>query len=359
MGSDYQVKLFKPGKAHKSYRLYKLWAATRKMERIESPELDRLNDELASGRLSPREVERLAEEVRNGHRRARDAQKGIAVPFFNNDNLALLGPYLEAYQKRRKTSPESKHRRTVELKRAIGMLAQVSLRIATEDELTDQLFKACPDPGVYNAMAGCLNSVLRHAKREIRIQTLAADLGTFKYLNMADFEKVIATLEPGAQLACKVAFATGCRWGECQALEADRIKIRPDGSRAFVFVNQQWHRTRKVLCPPKRNKRRDTLIMTSYLKDVQEWVALPFETRRDTVSPSLALLRSCSKLWPNEQVKHCTVHSLRHSYATHLLQKGVSLSLVARFLGNHLKVTEAYYTAFTFGDDDLHLPSGL
>lgn len=359
MSTDYQVKLFKPGKTHKSYRLYKLWAATRKMERIESPELDRLNEELAAKRLSPREVERLAEEVRNGHRRARDAQKGIAVPFFNNDNLALLAPYLEAYQKRRKTSPESKHRRTVELKRAVGMLAQVSLRIATEDELTDQLFKACPDPGVYNAMAGCLNSILRHAKRDLRIQTLAADFGTFKYLNKADFEKAIASLKPGMQLACKVAFATGCRWGECLALEAARIKIRPGSNTAFIHVLRQWHRTRAKYEMPKRGKKRDALIISAYLKDVQTWAAMTLEDRLKIGNPSLALLRSCAKLWPTTPDKHCTVHSLRHSYATHLLQKGVSLSLVARFLGNHLKVTEAYYTAFTFGDDDLHLPSGL
>jgi integrase len=359
MSSEYQVKLFKPGKAHKSYRLYKLWAATRKMERIESPELDRLNQELAAKRLSPREVERLAEEVRNGHRRARDAQKGIAVPFFNNDNLALLVPYLEAYQKRRKTAPESKHRRTVELKRAIGMLAQVSLRVATEDELTDQLFKACPDPGVYNAMAGCLNSVLKHAGRDVRIQTLATDFHSIKYINETDLKIVISTLPDHFKLQCKVAFATGCRWGECLALESNRIKIRPDSNRAFIHVHQAWHRTRKALCPPKRGKRRDALILSGYLKDVQEWVAIPQKDRLEMVSPSAALLKACAKLWPNDPVKHCTVHSLRHSYATHLLQKGVSLSLVARFLGNHLKVTEAYYTAFTFGDDDLHLPSGL
>jgi integrase len=99
--------------------------------------------------------------------------------------------------------------------------------------------------------------------------------------------------------------------------------------------------------------------MSDYLKDVQEWVGIEYKDRRKLGCPSAKLLAACVKLWPNDPVKHCTVHSLRHSYATHLLQKGVSLSLVARFLGNHLKVTEAYYTAFTFGDDDLHLPSGL
>lgn len=357
---DYQIKLFKPGKSHRSFRLYKLWAATKGMERIPSPELDKINQGLAEGTLSRAEAERLAVAVKEGHRRARDAQKGLPVLFFNSDNLRLLDAYLQgSYLKRRKTKPASKHRRMVELKRAVGMLNQVSLRVASDDEITDQLFKSIQDPGIYNAMAGCLNSILKYSGRDIRVETLTLDYRSITYLNESELKLVISSLPENTQLACKVAFATGCRWGECLALEQNRVKISPKSGKAFVYIDRQWHRLEQQYTPPKRGKRRDTLILSNYLKDVQTWASLTLEARLEIGNPSAALLAACVKLWPSNPTKHCTVHSLRHSYATHLLQKGVSLSLVARFLGNHLKVTELYYAAFTFGDDDLHLPSGL
>jgi integrase/recombinase XerD len=108
----------------------------------------------------------------------------------------------------------------------------------------------------------------------------------------------------------------------------DRYVPLPDGT--LVMLRQWWkmHRHSVWLFPAR----------TSWLS--ASTASRPLDDRGVQIAFKLALQESGVS-------KPATVHTLRHSYATHLLEAGVNLRLIQAYLGHSSPQTMALYTHLT------------
>jgi integrase len=78
----------------------------------------------------------------------------------------------------------------------------------------------------------------------------------------------------------------------------------------------------------------------------------PTAQRPMAISSVQGALRSVLKTLPQIK-KHATIHTLRHSYATHLIEAGVNIRMVQQYLGHASLVNTMIYLHVTdFGNDD-------
>lgn len=134
----------------------------------------------------------------------------------------------------------------------------------------------------------------------------------------------------------KVLYGTGMRVGEVSRLKLNNI----DSKRMLIRVDQG-----------KGNKDRNTLLSTTLLNDLRKyWLRYQpmtwlFENGRtkNHISSS-TIQRVFSKAKDKAGItRNCSTHSLRHSFATHLLEQGVDLVLIQRLLGHSCLQTTTIY----------------
>lgn len=68
----------------------------------------------------------------------------------------------------------------------------------------------------------------------------------------------------------------------------------------------------------------------------------------ETIDLRLKKLQQISQM-PSLQAKNISLHLLRHSIATHLLQRGMNLKRIARFLGHEALNSTQHYTHYSHG----------
>lgn len=138
-------------------------------------------------------------------------------------------------------------------------------------------------------------------------------------------------------------YSMGLRLGECLSLKVGDI----DGEKMRVHIRDgKGHKDRYVLLP-----------MTTYRVLQQFWLThrhpqLIFpsmQTNRQNVPMDRGSIQRVMKL----AVEAChihktvTIHSLRHCYATHLIENGLNLRAVQELLGHDDARTTALYTQLT------------
>jgi integrase len=147
-------------------------------------------------------------------------------------------------------------------------------------------------------------------------------------------------------------FYAGLRFGEMLAMEKSWIHLAQDKKTGFLAVQKTKHwepkdkELRKIKLHPELIKFIDSyglkepFMLAPYRKD---WKPAP--TYRFNPKKSFATyMKKCG-------VPFVTYHTLRHSFATHLAEKGKSMKDIAAYLGDDISTTEKHYIAFSPADD--------
>jgi site-specific recombinase XerD len=178
-------------------------------------------------------------------------------------------------------------------------------------------------------------------------------------LSRAEVQAVLGALsEPRFRACLRLMYHCGLRVGEVVRIEVKDIHGRENPPRLHVrngkggkdrFVPltpgmvaelRQWwrtHQNRRFLFPsPGRGWADRTLTLSQQMNLSAEPMSV------GAVQMAWRLARAASGVNPAS-----TTHTLRHSYATHLLEEGVSLVQISRYLGHESIETTVIYTHLT------------
>ena len=178
-------------------------------------------------------------------------------------------------------------------------------------------------------------------------------------LSRAEVQSVLAAVqEPRFRACLRLMYHCGLRVGEAVSLRIHDIHGRENPPRLHIRdakggkdryvpiaapmieeLRQWWrtHRNRTFLFPcPDCGRSQGALA----LRQVLQHSAAPMST--SSVQLAYRLARVAGGVNPAS-----TTHTLRHSYATHLLEEGVSVRQISQYLGHESLDTTARYTHLT------------
>jgi site-specific recombinase XerD len=169
-------------------------------------------------------------------------------------------------------------------------------------------------------------------------------------LNRAEVRAILDTVErPVRRMALCTIYALGLRLGEGLALETQDI----DAARLVVTVRDgKGGRDRTVPLPRPLLAR-----LRSYWKSDRPRCSTSYLFVGDGGAPlhETTLQKTFTAARQDAAIKkHATIHTLRHSYATHLLESGVSLRTIQQILGHgSLQTTEVYLHVTQLGVENV------
>lgn len=151
----------------------------------------------------------------------------------------------------------------------------------------------------------------------VKVRMLKLQERELSYLTLDQIDVLLGTIErtaqlPHAHLVAVICLATGCRWGEAQALTPDRVR-----NQSVTFTNTKSKRTRTI--PISRDLER-RLHVHFRGHGLFSRCAPAFEK---------ALKRSGIEL-PRGQATHV----LRHTFASHFMMNGGNILTLQKILGH-------------------------
>lgn len=189
--------------------------------------------------------------------------------------------------------------------------------------------------------------------------TLGREWKTFDFLRPPKEKKlpvVLSAAEVGRVLACiqrqryRVCLITIYACG-LRLLEGVRLQVKDiDGERQLLHIDQgKGGKDRCVPLPPPCLQ----MLRQHWLTHRNPVWLFPssFEAAKQPMHETGVQRAFHAALQESGVRKKATVHTLRHSYATHLLEAGVNLRIIQSYLGHASPITTAIYTHLTATTD--------
>jgi integrase/recombinase XerD len=191
-----------------------------------------------------------------------------------------------------------------------------------------------------------------HALRFFFVYTLHRDWQVFDLLRVnkprllpivlsqAEVRKVLgAVRHPVRRMALTTIYALGLRLGEGRQLESSDV----DGQRLMVWVRDgKGAKDRGVPLPRPLLTRLRQYWKSERPASPTKYLFVPQDGRAPLHDTTLQKTFTAARIEARID-KHASIHTLRHSYATHLLEAGVSLRTIQQVLGHKsLRTTELY-----------------
>jgi len=166
-----------------------------------------------------------------------------------------------------------------------------------------------------------------------------------RFLTKEEIERLLDKCTPNIKKTVKILINTGMRWGELQNLEWDDVDWNEKV--IHIRVKEDWS--------PKGGERKipmndaaSNILRSIIPESIQTgWV---FTTRTGSQIRHSHTWEKFKKACEKAGLDNVTLHTLRHTFASHLVMAGVDLATVSKLLGHKDISTTMIYSHLSPGD---------
>jgi integrase len=355
-------------------KVNRLKDGSREFETVENDRLKSINEEwIASKQTETKrdELLKLVKEIRASLHHSQKIIDGKTRIIKNIDNQKILDDFIsEKIEDRKLVCPTSQIH---DFRRAVLAIdfANLSLKTASRKELQKALDRI-DENNKHRRVCSRLNSLLRFIGRNDRLEPMEYVDTPFIFteeelLNIA--ENIVAPTGYEDHLddiknLFYCLYYTGLRVGEAFALYSRRHNDSKTGrkmnflSANLISVSSQMKKNTLLITRPKNKKERMAYVIQNNPERVKAWADLDRTTKeklRD-IEFSRVINRAAAITYPkNSEMRRIRAHDCRHSYAVYLLNRGISISLIAKALGNSVQVCEKYYLPYALQEEGIQM----
>jgi integrase len=348
---------------------------TKETETITNDRIKSINQEWQKSRQKTEttrdQLLKLVKEIRKEIHRSQLIRDGKERLVKHTDNKKILEDFIaERIEDRKIVNPKGHEH---DFTRALLVIDRenLSLKTATRKELQKAVDKIEKN-SIHRRVCSRINSLLGFIGRRERLEA-AEYTETPTIFSEPEFLQFIENIEMPFEFKehkediknlFYTLFYTGLRLGEAFALFSKR-QIDSKTGRKLNYLNgtqlavySQMIKNTKKITSTKTGKERIAYTVQNNFQRIKAWADLDKETKEKlrNIEFSYIIKKAGRLTFPKDAEKrNLKAHDCRHSYAVHLLNSGVSISLIAKSLGNSVLVCEKYYLGYALQEEGIQM----